>query len=128
MRARVPLPYRRRDTRGGGRIMSLKDSDRPAVPTNWPEIAGQALANLPSDEFEDAWSAIGKSVRMTARAKADRREAATKDAAPLAEAWVQQAISPLATRRRETALAAFQAGFVAARSTANCVDGSGTRP
>lgn len=86
----------------------------PGLPANWPELTGQALANLPPDEFGAVWQAIGNSVRAAARAKVAARSETAAASAPLAEAWAQENISPAAAVRHDVAVEAFQAGYTAA--------------
>jgi hypothetical protein len=38
----------------------------PGLPTNWPEVVGEALSVLEPGDFEVAWRAIGVAVRRHA--------------------------------------------------------------
>ena len=44
----------------------------PGLPDRWPELIADAFSELSPDEFNDAWEALGKFVRL--RARAIRRE------------------------------------------------------
>jgi hypothetical protein len=48
--------------------MNWNEWEMPGLPSRWLELIAESLSELSNDEFEEAWRALGKVVRLRSRA------------------------------------------------------------